>query len=112
MINLQVDEGYAFDYLSILEIKKDKFPKHAITFAKCFEQVRQELGTKQFFAILDSAEYNNLRLANLKTFDAVDKAKYNLITAKEVDACNQERYKAKIALQNKFFKTPITEFKN
>lgn len=49
---------------------------------------------------------------NQKTFDAVDKARYGKITAKEVDDCNMERYNAKQRFRNKFFpESNALEFK-
>ena len=49
--------------------------------------------------------------ANQKTFDAVELAKNNKITSKELDETNFVRYQMKINLQNKFFSNRITEFK-
>ena len=40
---------------------------------------------------------------NKKTFNAVEKARYGDISAKEVDNCNMERYNAKKDFQNTFF---------
>jgi hypothetical protein len=48
---------------------------------------------------------------NQKTFDAVEKARYGEITAKEVDSVNMERYYAKVDLQNKYFLNKVTEQK-
>ena len=48
---------------------------------------------------------------NQKTFDAVEKARYGEISAKEVDSANMERYYAKVNLQNKFFSNKVTEQK-
>jgi len=50
---------------------------------------------------------------NLTTFEAVEKARYGEISAKEVDDLNMKRYHCKITLQNKFFpSTKVTEFKS
>lgn len=112
MINLLVDEAYAFDYLSILEIKMSKFPEQGKKFRDCLIQLLHEIQPQSIMDILESQEYHNLRRANEKTFNAVDKARYGEITAKEVDECNMERYHAKVALQKKFFNTEVTEYKN
>jgi hypothetical protein len=112
MINLLLDEGYAFDYISILAIKNEKFKNQALYLMQCCEQIKQQIGENLFLSILDSDEYKNLKEANKKTFDAVDKARYGKITAKKVDACNMERYNAKVALQKKFFNSTSTEYKN
>ena len=114
MINLSTEESFALDYLSILEIKKDRYNKIE-EFNRCLDQLRWEIGPELFDIIISSQEYFNLKNANIKTFDAVDRARYgsiNDITAKEVDDCNFDRHKAKSALQEKFFKTQLKEFKN
>ena len=59
--------------------------------------------------IQNSQEFKNLINSNIKTFEAVDLARYGNTTAKYVDDCNMERYKAKIELQKKFF--PDSEIK-
>ena len=45
------------------------------------------------------------------TFEAVNKAKNNEITAKDVDYCNYQRHIAKINFQKKFFSCDINEVK-
>ena len=49
--------------------------------------------------------------ANQITFNAVEKARYESITAKEVDEANMLRYKRKLELQKKFFDNIVTETK-
>lgn len=97
-----VDLGYAFDYFAILEIKN----KRGILAEKIFNNIKtnliNEIGSTNFTEITLSNEYKNLVQANEKTFEAVEKARYGNITAKEVDDCNMERYNAKIALQKRF----------
>jgi hypothetical protein len=111
MINLQVDECFAFDYLSILEIKNSFSKKHEESYINCCNNLKQQLDNK-FDSIKKSQEYKNLLFANKKTFDAVEKARYGGdITAKEVDDCNMERYQAKVALQKEFFDGDIVEKK-
>lgn len=111
MINLQVDECFAFDYLSILEIKNSFSKNHKESYLNCCNNLKQQLGDK-FSIIINSKEYKNLLFANNKTFDAVEKARYGGdITAKEVDDCNMERYHAKVALQKEFFNGEIVERK-
>lgn len=102
MINLLVDECYAFDYLAILEVKKDKNINNLYNWERCKNQIRSEL-LDSFDTIITSQEYKNLYIANKKTFEAVDKARYGSISAKEVDMCNGERFIAKNKLQEKFF---------
>ena len=110
MINLEVDEAYAFDYLSILFIKKNKSKDCYETWLNCYNSLSNQL--LNFLDIINSTEYNNLLEANLITFDAVEKARYSNISAKEVDEANMLRYQRKIELQNKFFPSKVKEFKS
>ena len=64
-----------------------------------------------FLTIISSDEYSNLLEANKITFDAVEKARYGDITAKEVDDANLLRHKRKTELQSKFFNYKLTEYK-
>lgn len=105
MINLSVDECYAFDYLAILKVKNQKYPSTEAEFAivDCCFNLFQQIGMSKVHRVLDSQEFEDLEEANRKTFDAVELARYGEITAKEVDDCNMERYNAKVALQKRFF---------
>ena len=113
MINLNVDEGYAFDYLSILEVKFENInnPETSECFESCKSFLRSQVGADLFDSIYKSKEYIECKKANQMTFHAVDKARYGNISAKEVDDCNMKRYNAKINLQKKFFKNGISEYK-
>jgi hypothetical protein len=112
MINLLVDEAYAFDYLSILEIKKNLNQNNHNFYANCLKHISDQFELSFFQSILDSKEYKSLINTNKEVFDAVEQARYGNISAKEVDEKNMKRYYAKQALQNKFFSdTPIKEFK-
>lgn len=109
MINLKVDEAYAFDYLSILYIKKDKSQKCYQTWKDCYDYLSNQL--INFIEIVNSNEYLNLLEANKITFEAVEKARYDNISAKAVDDANMLRHKRKIELQKKFFDKNLEEFK-
>jgi hypothetical protein len=105
MISIPVDEGYAYDYLSILAVKTRKFnTKNSIDiFDECYDSLEHQVGESLHAKIIFSDEYLHLFYTNQETFDAVEKARYGQISAKEVDDLNMKRYSAKIALQNKFF---------
>lgn len=106
MINLQVDEGYAFDYLSILFVKKNKNTEtnNIKSWQNCFEYLKHQINNTELWnKIIESEEMKQIIDANEKTFEAVEKARYGEISAKQVDDCNMERYNAKVRLQNKFF---------
>jgi hypothetical protein len=112
MINLKVDEAYAFDYLSILQVKNDLFPSEykLLVYKDCKEFLKNQL--ENFDLIIDSQEYLNLYEINKITFELVDKVRNNLpITAKAVDDANMERYYCKLALQKAFFSDELIEQK-
>jgi hypothetical protein len=111
MINLRVDEAYAFDYLSILDIKKEfnEFSKE--NWIKCYNDIESQISKNKMEKIISSLEYLNLLEANILTFNLVNKAKTNLVTAKEVHKANDLRYKRKLELQTKFFDNKLSESK-
>ena len=113
MITIQVDEGYAYDYLSILDVKWHKNLNNAGNlFNDCFNHVSSQVGWKLHDKIFNSNEYKELYLSNLDTFSAVEKARYGEILAKEVDDLNMRRYNCKVQLQKAFFpKEKISETK-
>ena len=111
MINLKVDEAYAFDYLSILFIKRERTEQAFYTWKECSLFLKEQIGEDIFNLIINSKEYNSMIDANLKTFNMVDLAKEDKCSARDVDMCNYERYKAKINLQNNFFTNKISEIK-
>jgi len=103
MINLLVDEAYAFDYLSILFIKKDMSDHCLNMWIQCGDNIKKQIDDNLWHEIINSSEYLDLIAINRNVFDAVEKARYGTISAKEVDEKNMERYYQKIKLQNKFF---------
>jgi hypothetical protein len=112
MINILVDEAYAFDYLSILKIKKDKNSQNENAYQENYIFLKKQFSESEWNEMISSKEYENMIEANNLTFDAVQKARYGIISAKEVDDCNMKRFEAKIKFQNKFFPNQkITEAK-
>jgi GNAT superfamily N-acetyltransferase len=63
MINLQVDEGYAFDYLSILEVKRNLYPSESklITYRECADFLRDQMGYKLFKEATDFARQQGFK---------------------------------------------------
>lgn len=102
-INLIVDEAYAFDYLSILEVKYKKNPssKNETNIKNCMINLHKEV--KNFPEIHSSHEYAVLREINQKVFEAIDILKNRDISASVVDNLNYQRFLAKQKLQEKFF---------
>ena len=111
MINLLVDEAYAFDYLSILEVKKQKSSISNDAWAKCYAYLQNQFDNEKWLHMMHSKEYENMIKANESTFDAVDKAKNNEVTAQYVDNCNYQRHVAKRNFQKKFFNSELSELK-
>ena len=112
MITLLVDESYAFDFLSILEVKYEykKLDSIAQNINQCKNHIIQQLGNL-FYKIINSLEYKALKDANRKTFEVVDLAKTDSVKASDVDYSNLLRCKARNALQDKFFTSKNTEVK-
>lgn len=111
MIFLPVDEAYAFDYLSILHIKFVKGGITKDTFQIAEEHISRQVGDYRYLKIIGSKEYRDLVDANIETFEAVDKAKTNEVTAKYVDDCNYKRMVCKRKLHEKFFGGNLMEQK-
>jgi len=111
MISLQVDEAYAFDYLSILEVKKQKSSSAIEAWSKCYIHLQKQFDSEKWLSMIYSEEYRNMIKANELTFDAVDKAKNNEVTAQYVDHCNYQRHTAKQSFQKRFFNSNLSELK-
>jgi hypothetical protein len=109
MIKIEVDEAYAFDYLSILFLKRNFSDENFENWSNCYDYLAGQLSN--FDEIIKSQEYINLIESNQITFAAVELARYGNISAKEVDDANMLRHKRKKELQNKFFQTKLKEHK-
>ena len=111
MIKITVDEAYAFDYYSILELKNQNGSQvdHIINVIK--SDLTEQIGLEKFNLIIESEEYSRLYASNKKTFEAVDKAKTDEVLASYVDECNYLRMIHKRELQNKFFSSCLSEIK-
>ena len=107
MINLKVDEAYAFDYLAILEVKKNNDELQAGVWLDCIKNLSSQFDNEKWQELLDSVEYKKMIEVNQKTFEAVEKARYGEISAKEVDDYNMQRYNAKKQFQKVFFDSLI-----
>lgn len=114
MIDLNVDEAYAFDYLSILFVKNSRYPsdKNLDLYNKCFGNMSQQLGEDVFKKIISSTQYKNLTDINFHTFDLIDFLREGKdISAKMIDDANMERYYRKKDLQEFFFHSNLQETK-
>jgi len=113
MINISVDEGYAYDFFSILGVKFLRGLVSLDVVQDCYFSIEQQVGSELHAKIVASEEYTRLLNLNDDTFDAVNRAKIDTIRASEVHELNHQRYLAKKALQEKFFpESKQTEAKN
>jgi hypothetical protein len=108
MINIRVDEGIAFDMLSIFQIK---MKSHVNGYNWLFNDICVAITHEKAWKILDSEEYDRLLKANEKVFGLVDKAKKNKVKASDIDSGNYQRYLCKKQLQENFFDTKQIEKK-
>ena len=113
MISLPLDEGYAFDYLSILEVKTQKTSSVSKDYLEsCKSHIVSQIGEDLFCEIYFSKEYSDLHESNLMTFEAIERLRSDKeITAKEIDDLNSVRFVCKKDLQRKFFKSETKETK-
>ena len=119
MIKISVDESFAFDMLSILEVKnarikdgqKNLSVRNSLT--KLGQEIICSVGYTKFLQIRDSDEYRALLNANYETFDLVEAARNGPEgLAKDADAANLKRFEAKKEIQEKFFGGANTEIKS
>lgn len=105
MIYLKVSEAYAFDFLAILQIKSEiDQANNSENYNNCLLEIKKQINNdRKLEDVLSSQEYKNLYLINKKTFQAVNLAKQDKVSARYVDDCNYERFLAKRKLQEKFF---------
>jgi hypothetical protein len=111
MIKLLVDEAYAFDYLSILDLKRQKSSDSYDAWINCYKYLQNQFDNDKWLSMIYSSEYKEMLKANTLTFDAVEKAKNNEVSAQYVDECNYLRYKAKQNFQKNFFSESLSELK-
>lgn len=112
MIKLQVDEAYAFDYLAILYIKKDYSDNNYRIWKECERFLQTQYDSSEWDRILNSEQFQKLIDVNRELFHAVEAAKQNKISAKDLDDQNMQRFYSKQVFQNVLFPNkPITETK-
>lgn len=111
MLKGEFDMGFAFDLISIKQVKydiaqtdasKEEFEFHS-------DQIRRQL--KNYLAIINSKFYKDLYEANKAVYHAVDLAKKNQVTAFYVDYLNWTRWILKQKLQEHFDGEPLSEIK-
>lgn len=116
-LKITLDAGYCFDLMSIAEIKSyrmDDLEKRKIvikSIENLWNELEKQMGFNKLLLIYQSKEYGNLYDVNNKTWDAVEKAERNEISAKEVSDLNTLRYYHKKKLQEKYFNSTLSEQK-
>lgn len=102
-ITLIVDAAFGMDYYGILIVKNQKKIINYSSVEDCRNVLIAQLGMKRFQEIVASKEFKEVCDVNSLTFDSVEKADKGEMTAQEVHQINKLRYRAKQALQKKFF---------
>ena len=67
MITIPVDEAYAFDYLSILDVKRQKSENNYESWNKCYNYLRNQFDSEKWYSMIHSKEYQDMLSANLKS---------------------------------------------
>ena len=118
MINISVDEAYAFDMLAILQIKSSKSEEDYVNYVDFLTHIVGQLG-EVAQVILLSDEYGMMLKANQNVFNLIDEVvsepdfiyACDRINAITVHRANMKRFHAKKALQEKFFGNDLMERK-
>lgn len=113
MINLLVDEAYAFDFISVLDIKKTNSSKDQENFNITCDYIRSQIGHELFDLIINSDVYHLMININKKIYDLIDDIRilHKQMDAKIVDDINTQRFFLKRKLQEQFFNDNLTESK-
>jgi hypothetical protein len=103
--------------LSISAVKADSSgEKKAIdNWRTLSDQIVEQIGERKYNEVIKSKEFLELYDKNKQIFDMVDWIKDNLRKddpAYVVDSLNFERFKLKIAIQEKFFNSMVSETKH
>lgn len=115
-IPISVDEAAAFDMYSILRVKlaRSVSPTLLESIALMQTEIKRSIGASLFIHVLESTQYGNLIEVNDQLFTLIDEIKKRgpqMDDAVSVDKLNYERYACKRAIQEAFFKTPLSEVK-
>lgn len=112
MIFVWVDEAYAFDMLSILELKMGRTPEDTLNYTQFLKSMVAQLGADQTRNIVTSEEYSYLCNANQRVFDLIEQVvSGHDMSALAVHEANMERFVGKQKLQQAHFKQALLERK-
>ena len=117
MVTVTIDEAYAFDMLSILQVKLnesiDETKRISIeqNYRILSNDLQKQIGADKFQSVIKSHLYNELIIKNKEIFDLVDITKLMVGPPQDLWKENYNRYLAKQALQKEFFENEILETK-
>lgn len=116
MINLPISAGYAFDHLSINEVKLSKSNSDNCAALQKIcnfyaNNLAEQIGDRTFKEIINSSEYLALKETNKILFETIENCKNYEVSARTVDLLNHKRWQLKSQLQKKFFGDGIGEIK-
>lgn len=114
MIDIPVDESYAFDFLSILSIKLAQGLDTKDYIKKILFRIVDQLDNPDILKeILNSKEYHDLTATNASIFVNIEAMREDgsVYPAREIDKLNTRRHELKQALQSRFFSNPLSEIK-
>lgn len=113
MITIEIDEGEAYDKLSILEIKCMKTnwqnPKAFANYSLLKSQIATA-DSKKFLEVHASEEYQKLLDINFEIFNHIDDMKKRTATGEDaifIDSKNYERFLQKKELQDKYYPSSL-----
>lgn len=117
LINLPIDCGFAFDFLSILETKKYRIDdeKNEQNYNYYKKVIKDQIDVKfpdKFGAVMGSDEYKALFMTNLEIFDIIEQQRSGKKRPLKVaDDLNLRRFDLKKQIMAKFFGGEVIETK-
>lgn len=109
MIRVSVDEGYAYDMLSIMQVKIAKHGRDIGNLDNAHRLERElveQVGATRHTDVMASDEYTGLYHTNLQLFNHIDAMKARPSHPDDgmaVDRLNHQRFLSKRAVQTRFF---------
>lgn len=113
MITIRVDEAYAFDFLSILDVKRFYISSVQILYEDYYSEIQDQVDQSVFLNVINSLEYQELVCVNRKIYDTLELLRKGVSTeASVIDNLNTKRYELKTSIQHKYFNSAVSEQKS
>ncbi len=113
MITISVDEAYAFDFLSILEVKRVYLPNTNSLYELYCREIKAQTEETLFSTILASEDYKELVCINRKIYDNLELLRAGKdVAASIIDNLNSDRYRLKTSIQLTYFNSNVSETKS